>query len=81
MELLFYLLVGGIIGWMSSEVIGKSVPGGFIGHLVAGIGGAWIGAQLFGAFGPIIGGIAVFPALIGAIIFVFILGLAAKALK
>lgn len=81
MELLFYLIVGGIIGWISSEVMGKGIPGGIIGYIITGVLGAWIGGELLGIFGPIIGGIAVFPALIGSIILIFLIGLAVKAIK
>ena len=77
---LLYLLVGGIIGWIAGLILG-GVPGGIIGNIVAGVVGAWIGHSLMGSFGPVIADIAIFPAIIGALIFVAILSLILKAIR
>jgi uncharacterized membrane protein YeaQ/YmgE (transglycosylase-associated protein family) len=53
---------------------GVRVPGGWIGSILAGLIGAWIGGKLF-HFGPILGGIQIVPAIFGAAIFVLILRL------
>ena len=45
---------------------------GWLGAIVAGIVGSWIGGLLMGGFGPDIAGIAIIPALIGAIILALI---------
>jgi uncharacterized membrane protein YeaQ/YmgE (transglycosylase-associated protein family) len=81
MGFILYLLVGGIIGWLAGLVLGRDVPGGVIGNVIAGIIGAWIGGELLGSFDPVLGGIAIIPALIGAIIFVFVLSLLLKAMR
>ncbi|WP_139365160.1 GlsB/YeaQ/YmgE family stress response membrane protein [Litchfieldia alkalitelluris] len=81
MELILYLIMGGIIGWFAGLLLRKDVPGGILGNVIAGILGSWIGGQLLGHFGPTIFDIAFFPALIGAVIFVFLLGLMTKVMK
>ncbi|PKR77025.1 GlsB/YeaQ/YmgE family stress response membrane protein [Halalkalibacillus sediminis] len=80
MELILFIIVGGLVGWVAGLLLG-GVPGGIIGNIVAGIVGAWIGHSIIGTVGPVIAGIALLPALIGAIIFVAILSLIIKIVK
>ncbi|UUZ92311.1 GlsB/YeaQ/YmgE family stress response membrane protein [Paenibacillus sp. P25] len=47
--------------------------------MIAGFVGAWLGYLLLGTWGPVIGGFAVVPAIIGAALFVFLLGSLARA--
>ncbi|ANU28473.1 GlsB/YeaQ/YmgE family stress response membrane protein [Planococcus versutus] len=75
MGFILYLIMGGIIGWIAGMILGKNVPGGIIGNIIAGIIGAWLGGMILGDFGPVIWDIAIVPALIGALIFVFVLSL------
>ena len=56
MGFLWALIVGGLIGWVASLIIGKDVPGGIIGNIVAGFVGAMIGQAIFGTMGPVVGG-------------------------
>ncbi|WNF36800.1 GlsB/YeaQ/YmgE family stress response membrane protein [Bacillaceae bacterium IKA-2] len=79
MGFILYLIIGGVIGWLAGAILGKNVPGGIIGNIIAGIVGAWIGGEL-GLFtvGPVVGGIQIIPALIGAIILIFVLSLILK---
>ena len=70
--MIWSLIVGGILGWLASLITGKDVPGGVIGNIIAGIIGSWVGSKLLGSFGPVIGGYAIIPALIGAIVLIFI---------
>ncbi|MFD1361763.1 GlsB/YeaQ/YmgE family stress response membrane protein [Lentibacillus salinarum] len=81
MSFIWSLIVGGILGWIASLIVGKDVPGGVIGNIIAGIVGAWIGSALMGDFGPVIGGFAIIPALIGAIILIFIISLIMKGTR
>ena len=37
MGLLLYLIVGGLIGWLAGMILGKDVPMGCIGNIIAGI--------------------------------------------
>ncbi|WP_139023785.1 GlsB/YeaQ/YmgE family stress response membrane protein, partial [Bacillus cereus] len=43
--------------------------------------GSWIGGKLLGSFGPVIGGYAIIPALIGAIILIFIVSFLLRAMR
>ncbi|MGQ0518978.1 GlsB/YeaQ/YmgE family stress response membrane protein [Bacillus sp. D-CC] len=58
---------------------GTSLP--VIGNIIAGIIGSWIGGKLLGSFGPVIGGYAIIPALIGAIILIFIVSFLLRAMR
>ncbi|WP_322907785.1 GlsB/YeaQ/YmgE family stress response membrane protein [Paenibacillus campi] len=64
-----------IIGVIGNALAGDNMPGGIIGAAIAGLIGAWLGALVFGNFGPVIGGFAIIPAILGTAIFVFLLGL------
>lgn len=75
MGFLLYLIMGGIIGWLAGMILGKDIPGGIIGNIIAGIVGAWLGGMLLGSWGPEIWGVFIVPALIGALILVFVLSL------
>ena len=66
--MIWSLIVGGILGWLC--LIGRDVPGGVI--ILSGIIGFLDWWKLLGSFGPVIGGYAIIPALIGAIILIFI---------
>ncbi|MDP1383638.1 GlsB/YeaQ/YmgE family stress response membrane protein [Priestia megaterium] len=72
MEILWMLIVGGIIGWLAGLITGRDVPGGIIGNIIAGFIGSWLGGLILGSWGPVIGGFAIIPAIIGSIILVLI---------
>lgn len=72
------LIIGGIVGWIGQLIIGKDVPGGIIGNIIVGLIGSALGGYLLNDFGPSVGGIAIIPAIIGALIVVFIYSLIAK---
>jgi uncharacterized membrane protein YeaQ/YmgE (transglycosylase-associated protein family) len=46
MDLLWVLIVGGLIGWLSGNLIGRDVPGGVPGNVIAGFIGSWLGTEL-----------------------------------
>ncbi|MGN1400455.1 MAG: GlsB/YeaQ/YmgE family stress response membrane protein [Bacillus sp. (in: firmicutes)] len=75
------LIIGGLIGWIAGMIVGKDVPFGIIGNIIAGFIGAWLGSAIMGNLGPEVGGFAIVPALIGAVIFVFILSLIFKGAR
>ncbi|WP_087972210.1 GlsB/YeaQ/YmgE family stress response membrane protein [Oceanobacillus rekensis] len=81
MGFLWSLIIGGILGWLASLIVGKDVPGGIIGNIIAGFIGAWIGSSLLGSWGPEIGDFYIIPALIGAIVLIFIVSLIMKAMR
>jgi uncharacterized membrane protein YeaQ/YmgE (transglycosylase-associated protein family) len=72
--LLVLLIVAALVGALGEMIGGVKVPGGWLGSILAGLIGAWIGSAIF-HFGPLIGGIQVIPAVIGAILFVLVLRL------
>lgn len=75
MGFILFLIMGGIIGWLAGLILGKDIPGGIIGNIIAGIIGAWLGSLLLGDWGIEIWDVYIFPALIGALILVFVLSL------
>jgi uncharacterized membrane protein YeaQ/YmgE (transglycosylase-associated protein family) len=45
--ILIWLLVGGIVGWLASIVVGTNARQGLLGNIVVGILGAFIGGLIF----------------------------------
>jgi uncharacterized membrane protein YeaQ/YmgE (transglycosylase-associated protein family) len=45
--ILIWLLVGGIVGWLASIVVGTNARMGLLGNIVVGILGAFIGGLIF----------------------------------
>ncbi len=81
MGFIWSLIVGGILGWIAGLIMGKDIPGGIIGNIIAGFVGAWLGSLILGDWGPEIGNFRIIPALIGAIILIFIVSLIMKAAR
>ena len=75
MGLIWTLIVGGVLGAIAGAIIGRDIPGGIIGNIIAGFIGSWLGTTLIGEFGPEVGGFYIVPALIGAVILIFIVSL------
>jgi uncharacterized membrane protein YeaQ/YmgE (transglycosylase-associated protein family) len=74
---LLSVLIAFVIGSVAEKLSPYDMPGGFAGAIVAGFVGAWIGPVLFGHVGPMVAGFALVPSIIGAIIFVIIVGILA----
>ena len=51
MELIAFLVLGGIAGWIASLVMGTDASQGIFLNIVVGVVGAFIGGMLFNAFG------------------------------
>jgi len=68
MHFLWTLIVGAVIGSIGGAIAGEKR--GCIFDIVAGLVGASIGQGLFGTWGPQVAGMAIVPAIIGALIFV-----------
>src|SRR4029077_4114973 len=66
--LLVTLVIAGVVGWAAYKLVPVKLPYGFLGAIVAGLAGSWIGGWLLGDAGPSIGGIAIVPALVGSLI-------------
>ena len=70
-----------IIGFIGDALVRADMPGGILGSMVAGFVGAWLGHFLFGHFGPDIAGFAIIPAVIGAALVVFLVGLLFRGVR
>ena len=66
-----WVLIGVIAGVLTS----RDLPAGWIGNIVGGLVGAWLGQSLFGSWGPQLAGMALIPSIIGAVIVVFVVSL------
>lgn len=75
MGFIWMLIIGGIIGWIGGIIAGHNIPGGIIGNIIAGLVGSWLGTLILGHWGPEVAGFSLIPAIIGAIILVFIISL------
>jgi uncharacterized membrane protein YeaQ/YmgE (transglycosylase-associated protein family) len=76
--LLISIVMAIIIGYVADLFVKNRMPGGIIGCMVAGFVGAWLGKYIFGSFGPVIAGFAIIPAIIGAVIVIFLFGLISR---
>lgn len=74
MSFIALLVIAAIVGAIAEAVVGARAGFGWIGTIVVGLIGAWIGTALF-RIGPIVGGIYLISAIIGAIILVLLLKL------
>ncbi len=69
---LMYLLVAAIIGFVAEFIVGWRIPFGFVGAIIAALVGIWIVNNVVTLIipgDPVIFGIPIFKALIGAIVF------------
>ena len=81
MNLLLFLIIGALAGWIAGKLI-RGGGFGFVGNLVVGIVGAVIGGHMFTYLGlqagdGLIGSLV--TSVIGALVLLFIVGLIKKA--
>ncbi len=78
MNLLYFLLLGLIAGWLAGKIM-KGGGYGIIGDIVIGIIGAFIGGLLLGGFigGGLLG--ALLTATLGAVLLIFVIRLVKRA--
>ena len=76
--LLIMLLVAGFVGWLADLIVPGQLPYGWLGAIIAGLLGAWLGTLLIGNVGPSLAGIPFVPALLGAIILAFVANILLK---
>lgn len=67
---LWTLIVGGIIGAIAGAITNKGGSMGIIANVIAGLVGSSVGQALFGSWGPDLGGMAIVPSILGAVIVV-----------
>lgn len=80
MELLWFLLIGLIAGWLASAIVGGGY--GIVGDIVVGIVGAFLGGFLFRTLGISAGGGmlgSIIVATVGAIVLLLLLRLVRRA--
>lgn len=65
MHLIWTLIIGAIIG-AAGGAISKKGPQGWIGNILAGIIGSYVGHALLGTWGPQLAGMALIPSILGA---------------
>lgn len=51
MDLLLYLVFGGIVGWIASMVMGTDAQQGILGNIIVGVLGAFLGGFIMNAMG------------------------------
>ncbi len=78
---IWFLIIGGLLGWLAGVILGKDIPGGVIGNIVAGIIGSWIGSAVLGNWGWKVSDFYVFPAIIGAVVLIFIVSVVLKTVR
>src|SRR5215207_97452 len=71
--LLMTLLVAGLVGWAADAVVPGELPGGWIGAVLAGLAGGFLGQLIFHAlslptFGLSLAGVSLVPAFVGAVL-------------
>jgi uncharacterized membrane protein YeaQ/YmgE (transglycosylase-associated protein family) len=71
--LLMTLVVAGIVGWAADAVVPGKLPGGWIGAVLAGLAGGFLGQLIFHALslptlGLSVAGVALLPAFVGAVV-------------
>lgn len=69
---IWVLIVGAIIGLAASFITGKGGSMGLIADIIAGLVGSTIGQAIFGEWGPQMAGMAIVPAVLGAVILVIV---------
>ncbi|KRO17852.1 GlsB/YeaQ/YmgE family stress response membrane protein [Lacticaseibacillus saniviri] len=72
---IWVLIIGAVIGVIGQMIVGRDMPFGWIGNIIAGLVGSWLGSTLFSSWGPVVAGMAIIPAILGAIIVVFVVSL------
>lgn len=73
--------VAAVVGWLADKIVPGDLPYGWLGAIVAGLVGSWIGTGLLGRTGPTIGGIAIVPAIVGAVLVAFVVEIVAKRFR
>lgn len=76
---LLFLVVAAVCAGIAETIFPGRIPGGFLTTAVVGIVGGWVGASLFGSFGPALFGVTLIPTILGTGVLVFVLSLISGA--
>lgn len=80
MNVLFWLIIGAIAGWIAGNVM-RGGGFGLLGNIVVGIVGALVGGWVFGLLGIAAGGTlgSLVTAIVGACVLLFVVSLVKRA--
>src|SRR6266853_6379685 len=84
LNFIIYLIVAAVIGFVAESIVGRRLPFGFVGAIIAALVGAWLLTKVIviNGIGDInVYGVLIFRALVGAIILVAIWQLLAVGLS
>ena len=70
--IILMIVSAALIGWIADLVVPGRLPFGWVGSILAGLVGAWLGSTLLGDWGPTFGRLALIPGILGAIVFAFV---------
>jgi uncharacterized membrane protein YeaQ/YmgE (transglycosylase-associated protein family) len=70
-HLALYLFIAGLVGALADALVPGRLPWGWLGAVAAGLVGSWLGAMLIGRHGPVLFGLPLFSAFVGALILAF----------
>jgi len=71
--LLLHLFMAGLVGALADAVVPGKLPWGWLGAILAGLVGSFIGVKLIGHVGPSLWDVPIIPAFVGALILAFVL--------
>lgn len=77
MEILLWIVFGGVAGWIASMIMGTNAQQGMLGNIIVGIIGAFLGGFIMNLFGApgVTGGFSFysfFVAILGAVILLWL---------
>ncbi len=75
LNFIIYLIVAAVVGFVAESIVGRRLPFGFVGAIIAALVGAWLLTKVIviNGIGDInVYGVPIFRALVGAIILVAI---------
>ena len=73
--MIWSIIVGGFIGFVAGGITKIGGAMGIISNVIAGLVGSSVGQSLFGTWGPSLGGMALIPSILGAVIVVTIVSI------
>jgi uncharacterized membrane protein YeaQ/YmgE (transglycosylase-associated protein family) len=77
---LLMLLVAALVGFAADALVpGRQVEHGWLGAMGAGLVGSWLGTLMIGHVGPVLMGVPLIPALLGAVVVVLIVSFVRKS--
>lgn len=80
MGLLLMLLVAALVGFAADALVpGRQIEHGWLGAMGAGLVGSWLGTLMLGRVGPVLMGVPLLPALLGALALVLIVSFVRKS--